>query len=145
MARAIAPGARTNPAASDESPLTCEIKSGIETKHETLVSMVKNPISTAATNAVFLKSSGDTNGWAALVIRHANRTAARADPIKLPQDVAEVNPATWPWVIPNKKSPAANPNRIPPGKSNQCSPVGVVCGSTNQAPRIKKSVRESVP
>src|SRR5919202_4748130 len=76
-ARDMAPGARTSPADSDGRPLTCETKSGIETKHEMLVSMVKNPISTAATNARFSKRSGDTNGWVALVMRHANRTAAR--------------------------------------------------------------------
>jgi hypothetical protein len=49
IASATAPGASTSPVAAGGSPLTCETRSGTETRHETLASMEKKPTITEAT------------------------------------------------------------------------------------------------
>jgi hypothetical protein len=145
MARAMAPGVNASAAAVLGSSLTVEMRSGMMTRHETFASIEKNPMATAATKPVFRKRFGETNGWGAVVIRRVKPAAASADPMKLPQEEAESNPTTSPWVIPNKNSPAASASRTPPGRSKLRSSDLSVCGNSRKAIGKTMSVNRSVP
>src|ERR671914_1890115 len=130
MASATAPGVSTSPACPGESPLTSETSNGTKTSADTLASMQKYPTTTAATYSLFRNRSGETKGSAALLIRQPKPAAARAEPAKLPQELAEPNPETCPRVIPNRNNPAASPSNKPPGRSKPRASSGLSPGRT---------------
>src|SRR5918997_2073425 len=101
-----APGARTSPMLVAESPFTSESINGTSTRLPTLANIMKNPVTDAARNALFLKRCGVTNGSDPDRIPPAKRAARTPAATKEPQETGDENPTTCPCVTPKSASPA---------------------------------------